>query len=496
MSLRPTATSLAGLALALLPSCVPDKPGPVDPEPPSTDRALDAPPRAEPPDDAPPVPREPPRLLTDPGSGIELVWSGAAADATVAGAELVVLEPDGQHLEAIDWRDGEARWRIELPTSGSAVLHSLGDRVLVHDRDRAVVVEAARGRVLGRHEAPAAHRHGVERRRGACAWTSPCGIQAFDCSNGALRGDYLPSAELHLYGISDDPSEHSTSCSPAPKTLGLAGSTIVQLAAVPRTDESGRPAGTVPGLMGLDATGQPRWQRPLPGDLAPAGMSDDGTCWILDEDVPRLEVLDCETGASRWERPLGPGRLRAHAVDRSVVVARHHGGRWRLSAYATADGAPTWSVRLAKRQHPVLPGSPLPEAHSTGKRRVYAVVDPPRGTVVGTVVAGRDEELWRDPAGGFVLTGLQLRELDPEGRLTRQRPYPGPRVRTVLAGHVLTHDGNTIEIYDRDQLRERARIEGRMHIEPAVLPDDRLLLRRAGEDGVALVLGLEEPGRR
>ncbi|MCB9719178.1 MAG: PQQ-binding-like beta-propeller repeat protein [Myxococcales bacterium] len=495
--MRPRAAGLVPASLLLL-AC-PERPGPGPQGPsigPPTPTAPQAPPTRA---DEPAPPREPPRLLTDPGSGVSMVWSGAAADAVVAGAELVVLEPDARHLDAFDWSRGEARWRIELPTSGAAELYSLGDRVLVHDRDHATVVEAARGRVLGRHDAPAGRTwpyvHGVVRRHDACAWEGPCGIQILDCADGAPLGPYLASSELHLYDSSDDPTEHSTSCSPEPRLLGRRGGTVVLVAAVPPTDGADPSTGPGPGLLGLDPHGRPRWQQPLPSDLAPAGMTSDGSCWILDEDTPALLALDCESGVTRWQRPLGPGRLRAHGLDESIVIARDHGNRWRLSAYATDDGEPTWSVRLAKREHYVLPGTPLPEAHTTGKRRVYGLVDPSRGQVAGELVAGRDEELWRDPSGGFVLTGPQLRELDGDGRLTRQRPFAGAHVHMVLAGHLVAHDGDTLEIYDREALRERARVEGRMVIETSPLPDDRLLLRRPGEDGVALVLGLDPPER-
>lgn len=491
---------LSGLGPALLLCCTLGETVGPEPEPEPPPVALDTRPDVEPRDEPPAEPREPPRVLTDPGSGVSLLWSAAALGAVVTDAEIVVLEPDGRHLGAVDWRTGDARWRIELSATVSAQLYSLGDRVLVHDQDRAVVVEAARGRVLGRHDAPPGRAwpyvHGVAMRRDACAWVGPCGIQVFDCSNGAPRGPYLASSEVHLYGVSDDPSEHSSSCSPVPRLLGRHGSTVALVAAAPRTDEAGRPAGSIPAVLGHDPTGQLLWQQALPSGLAPAGTTEDGTCWVLDEDAPALWALDCETGTVRWERPLGPGRLRAHGLHDDIVIAREHGNRWRLSAYATADGEPSWSTRLAKRQHPVLPGSPLLEAHSTGKRRVYALIDPERGGVAGELVAGRDEELWRDPGGGFVLTGRELREVDAEGRLTRQRPFPGTQIHTVLADHVLTHDGETIEIYDRDGLRERARIEGRMVIEPTTLPSDRVLLRRGGEDGVALLLGLSPPARR
>ncbi|MEX1367586.1 MAG: PQQ-binding-like beta-propeller repeat protein [Nannocystaceae bacterium] len=498
---RRTHSLTTGPVLALLLGCTAaERPGPDRPEPapPRTAARIEVDGAAS---EAPAMPREPPRLLTDPGSGVGMVWSGAAADAVVAEAELVVLEPDGRHLGAVAWADGEARWRIELPTSAAARLYSLGDRILVHDRTRVVVVEAARGRVLGRHEAPPPGRgwdgYVAQRRGDACAWVSGCGIQAFDCSDGAVVGPYLPSSEVHLYGLSGDPSEHSTSCSPPPQLLGRVGATTVLVAAAPRVDEQGRPAGLVPALVGQDArSGQLRWQQPLPSEYPTTGMTADGACWSLDDSAPGLTVLDCETGTLRWERDLGPGVLRVHAIDDTLVVARDYGGRWRLSAYAIDDGRSAWSTRLAKRQHPVLPGSVLPEAHTTGKRRVYVLLDPAKGERTGELVAGRDEELWRDPAGGFVLTGRELRELDPQGRLTRQRPYPGSRVHSVLADHVLTQDGETVEIYDRDQLRERARVEGRMVIQPTAMPHDRLLLRRADDDGVALLLQLASPGRR
>lgn len=447
---------------------------------------------------APAVPVEPPRVLTDPGSGIRMVWSGAAMRTAVADRNLVVLEPDGRHLSAIDWRDGEAQWRIEQPSSESVELYGLGDRVMLHDRNRAVVIEAARGRVLGRHEAPRSGRdpytHEVQRARGACAWVGPCGIQPFDCKDGRPLGAYLASSEIHLYGTSDDPSEHSTSCSPDPRLLGRYEDVVVVMADLPLPAPSRESTAS---LLGIDvATGQPRWQRSLPSGESPAGLTDDGGCWILDEQSPRIEVLECEDGAMRWERGIGPGTLEVQAVRDVLVVGRQHGGRWRLSAYATTHGRPGWSARFARNQRPVLPEGRVWDAQRTGSRRVYALVDPTQNGVIGDLVAGRDERLWLDPNGGFVLIGRELREIDAEGRITRQRPFTGTRVHTVTEGHILTQDGETIEIYDREQLRERARLEGRLSIETEDgLPGDRLLLRRHGDDGIALVLGLEPPSR-
>lgn len=447
-------------------------------------------------------PREPPRVLTEPGSGVFVVWAGAAARAAVAGEDLLILEPDLRHMSAIDWRDGEAQWRIELPFSPAVSMYGLEGRVLMHDHDQAVVVESARGRVLGRNQAPVdaqgPRAHGVDRSRGACAWLGPCGIRAFDCDDGSPRGPYFASPEIHLYGTSDDPSEHSTSCVPEPKLLGRHQGLIVLMAVAPgpdRLDATGEPT---PSMMGIDvARGQLQWQTPLTSAYSPLGITDDGGCWWLDEQAPRLAVHDCLDGALRWERAIGPGQLEVQAVGEYLVVARLSGGRWRLTAYAIGDGSVGWTSRLAKRQRPVLPGGAIPQAQVTGTRRVYALIDPEAGGVSGELVAGRDERLWLDPGGGFVLIGRDLREVDETGHLTRQRPFTGTRVHSITAGHVLTHDGETIEVYDRDQLRERARVEGRMSIEPrAGLPEDRLLLRRHGEDGVALVLGLEPPSRR
>ncbi|MEM7156133.1 MAG: PQQ-binding-like beta-propeller repeat protein [Myxococcota bacterium] len=469
------------------------------PSPPSAD--VSPAPRAEEPT-PPAAPRDPPRLLTDPGSGVRIVWSGAAASTAVAGPDLIVLEPDGRHINAVDWRDGEARWRIQVPTSGSARLYGLGDRVLLHDRDRATVIEADRGRVLGRHPAPLddrwPHNHGVVRRKDACAWVSPCGIRAFDCETGAPHGRYFASIERADSDEGGEAGQAETSCSPTPQLLGRHEDVTVFIAALPRTDETGRPAGSAPSLVGLaDDSEEPLWSVPLRSARIVAGLTDDGGCFSLDEDAPALRMYECATGEVRWDRPLGPGRLELHPIEDEVVVARYQGRRWRLHAYATADGQSAWSTRLSKRQYPVLPGSPIPDAHTTGRRRVYALIDPQRGRVAGELVAGRDEELWRDPNGGFVLAGRELRELGANGRIVRQQPFTGTGVQSVLAGHLVTLEGEAIEIYDREQLRERARVEGRMSLEAsAALPDDRRLLRRQGDDGVALVLGFETPGRR
>lgn len=449
---------------------------------------------------APPEPLDPPRLLTDPGSGVFVVWAGAAVASAVAGAELVVVEPDLRHLSAYDWLDGEPRWRLELPLSAAVQLHGLDDRVVLHDRDRAVVVEAARGRVMGRHPAPASGRwpygHTVQQRGPeACAWVGPCGIQAFDCEDGAPLGGYLASSEVHLYGLHDDPSEHDTECTPAPQLLGRHEATLVLVAHLPA--DAGRGAAG-PAIVGLAAdTGELRWHHPLSSGREPAGVTDDGACWVLEgQPGPRLRVLEPDTGALRWERAIGPGTLEVHAFLGGLVVGREHGDRWRLSAYAMADGQPLWSARLPKRQRPSYPVGAIADARATGARRAYALVDPLAGRVVGELVAGRDETLWRDPAGGFVLIGRDLREVDGQGRLVRQRSFASGRVHTVTTTHVLGVDGGTLEVFDREQLRERARLEGRLQIDTtARLPDDRLLLQRYGEDGVALVLGLEPPSR-
>ena len=166
------------------------------------------------------------------------------------------------------------------------------------------------------------------------------------------------------------------------------------------------------------------------------------------------------------------------------------------AARAIVDGDALWSTRLARRQRPAYFEGPIPEAQATGARRTYALIDPVAGRVSGQLVVGRDESLWRDPGGGFVMIGRDLRELDEDGRIVRQRSFSSPRVHTVTTTHVLGLDGDTLEIFDRDQLRERARLEGRLTIDASArLPEGRLLLQRYGEDGVALVLGLEPPSR-
>jgi hypothetical protein len=336
----------------------------------------------------------------------------------------------------------------------------------------------------------------------------PCGIRAFDCTDGSPLGDYLASDEVHLYGTSEDPSEHDTQCNPAPRLLGRHGETIVLVAHLPAQPEPGaptaagkppaRPPGKPgPAIVGLAAdTGEIRWHHPLAEGSEPADLTEDGACWVLERQGPRLRVLEPDTGALRWERTIGPGTLDVHAFPGGLVVGREHGDRWRLSAYDLAGGQPLWSTRLARRQRPAYFEGPIPDAQSTGTRRTYGIVDPVAGRVVGQLVAGRDETLWRDPAGGFVLFGRDLRELDDEGRLVRQRSFSTPRVHTVTTSHVLGLDGDALEIFDRDQLRERARLEGRLAIDASArLPDGRLLLQRYGEDGVALVLGLEPPSR-
>jgi outer membrane protein assembly factor BamB len=489
----------ARLGAALLTACVPASDlGPAEPPAAAPVNEATDPDRAAHRADAAPAtslePRDPPRLLTDPGSGVFVVWAGAAAAAVVAGSELVVLEPDLHHLSAYDWRDGEPRWRTELPASAAVQLYGLDDRVVLHDRDRVTVVEAARGRVMGRHPAPVSGRwpyvQTVQQWQGACAWVGPCGIRAFDCEDGSPRGDFLASEEIHLYGMSDDPSEHDTACTPTPRLIGRYDETIVLVAHLPATKAG-------PALVGLHAgTGATQWHHRLPDGSEPAGVTEDGACWVLERQDPRLLVLDCDTGVLRWDREIGPGSLEAYAFEEGIVVSREHGGRWRLSAYRMTDGHPLWSTRLARRVRPLFPGGPIPDAQTTMARRVYALVDPIEGRVTGELAAGRDETLWRDPSGGLVLIGRDLREVDTAGRIARQRPFPGPRVHTVTTTHVLGHEGDVLEIFDRDQLRERARLEGRLVIDAtAQLPDDRLLLLRYGEDGVALMLGLVPPSR-
>lgn len=491
------------LGSALLPACVPAGGAGLSETPAGAPAAIVG--RADPDQPTPttpPKPLDPPRLLADPGSGISVVWAGAAAASAVAGAELVVLEPDLRHLGAYDWNDGKPRWRIELPVSAATQLYGLGDRVLLHDRDHAIVIEAARGRVLGRHPAPGSGRwpyvHRVQQSHGACAWVGPCGIQAFDCADGAPRGDYLASDEAQQLAGSNASADLDGGCGVTPRLLGRYAGTIVLVAGLPSPEESEASSSTA-ALVGLDAaSGELRWRHPLPdGSSADVTRATaDGACWILARSAPQLVVLDCGTGAPRWERSIGEGTLEVFELGENLVVGREHGGRWRLSAYRATDGQPGWSARLARRERPLFPDGPVPDAQGTGARRVYALVDPSNGRVAGELVAGRDETLWRDPSGGFVLIGRDLREVDGEGRLTRMRPFSGLRVHAVTATHVLSHEADAIEVFDRDQLRERARLEGRLMIDmTASLPDERLLLVRYGEDGVALVLGLEPPSR-
>lgn len=475
------------------------EPGPVPPKPAVTRSRVD---EASAWPSAPAAPRDPPRVLTDPGSGVAVVWAGAAADAAVVGSSVVVLEPDRQHLSSYDWRAGEPRWRIGLTASSEARIHGLGDRMLLlHDGDGVTVIEAARGRVLDRHPAPGSgdpQAYELTLQHGACAWVGPCGIQALRCADAAPLGPYLV-AEPRLPApdeLAQPPAEHGPACHPVPRLLGRYGPIITMLASVPASG-SGADAGPTAALVGLDhGSGAVQWQHPLPDPSAPAGATDDGACWILDPARPRLRVHDCATGALRWERALGPGTLEVHGTAGTLVVSRGHGGRWRLSAYDTDDGEPRWSTRLARRQRPLFPEGPIPEAEAVGTRRSHGLIDPIEGRVVGELVAGRDDVLWRDPAGGFVLIGRDLRELDAKGTIVRQRPLSAGPVEAVLRNHLLVRQGEALEILDREQLRERARLEGRLELDASMpLPDDRLLMRRHGEDGVALVLSLQAPSR-
>lgn len=450
----------------------------------------------------PPAPAEPPRVLIDPGSGVHVAWAGAAADAVVAGEHLVVLQPQGDHLHAVSWRDGEARWRVALPTTDTARLYSLGDRIVVHDRDTAIIVEAARGRILGRRAVPHAGRdsygHRATRVGDTCAWRSACGIQRFSCDDGTLQGPYYASAEEHLYGLSDDPSEHSTSCSPDPRIVGQLGNTSVLVANVPVDLDAGGTGATAPSLVGFESdTDAVLWQHPLTAFGETVGETSDGGVWAVDIDESTLRVFDGSTGDLRWERSLGPGLVEAEATAGEIIVARFNEGRWRLGAYATADGKNTWRTRLSRRQRPLLPSRSIANAASLGQRRIYAIVDPERRGVAGELVAGRDERLLRDPAGGFVLVGAELREVDAHGRLLRQRPFANTNVQSVTPHHVLALDDEVVTLFDRDQLRQRARVEGGVVMAPTEgLPSDRLLFRRYGDDGVALLLRLDKSSPR
>lgn len=431
-----------------------------------------------------------PAVILDPSATISMLWAAAATDATVAGSTVIALEPTGDHLDAARISDGASRWRIEIPPTERASLTAIGNRVFVHDGDRVIVVEAEHGRVLAEQPARPAHR--AVSIGGACAWSGRCGLQPFDCDDGAPIGPYLASTETHWYGLSDDPTEHGTSCEPYPRLLGSTGDRVLVIAGLPDPDSD---APSLPRtLAGLDPTdGTVKWQRPLPAGGQVIGPTSAGDGWIVDSIEGQLTAFDARSGDVRWQRPLGPGRLVAQAFERELVVAREHGGRWRITGYGSDRPVARWSTRTGRRQFPLIAGAPIEQANVTEERRVFAIVDRAAGEIAGQLVAGRGARLWHDPPTGFLLTGHDLREHGPAGDLLRQRPLRAADVEWVTPDYLLSREGDTLIVHDRTTLREHARLVGlRLQLDPA-LPPTRALLRRDGDDGAAVLLALDPP---
>jgi len=418
-----------------------------------------------------PAKADPLRVTFAEGSDLELRFQGEAWAMTIAAKRLILLEEDFKHLRAIDPATGAPSWRLvaQSDPGGQHDLYADGERALLHAGPRLVMVDAAAGRRLG--EAKAYFNGGDSGCRlriegGACAYVCECTIQPVACDSGAQIGPSFPSSENHIYFDMSEP--HDTVCPIEPRLLGRAGEHSVALV----EGEDG-----LTGAVGVDPAGVVRWRLDglLPrrgtfsGGGVDAGMSEDGgLCWVLDSDEGDLEVFDCAAGQRLWGAKIEVSerqvRVRWLAIDGGglwIDTSGAEGGSAELRDPATGDRI--WAHALPGAATPwpldeALTGAYLPQ---TTKLMIY---DGGRGRVVKEIAVDERLRVVDDPAGGYLIIGDELVELDAQAKVRRRRPRAVRGLVGVNRDHLVVSEGEGVEVLRRDDLTVSLRIDGQVRM--------------------------------
>ncbi|HJL15372.1 MAG TPA: PQQ-binding-like beta-propeller repeat protein [Sandaracinaceae bacterium LLY-WYZ-13_1] len=271
-----------------------------------------------------------------------------ALDAVVRDGRIVLVEPDGAHVRAVDVETGEVRWRAPTHvTPDAAVIHDLGEgHLLIQLPSRLVTVDVATGRVLAEREGLRGWRF-VFRNAGACALNGECDFAPIACDDGRPLG---PTLSLRVDEWSHfEGGSYEVVCGGERRVIGRAGSLSLY---VVETEEP-------PEVVAIADDGTVRWRDAGVACEACAplgvGVSPDGSlCWTSDATERSLVVraFDCATGRPRFSHgaPIPDGhRAVVGWVESppgllvSVASASGPGRATRLSV----EGDERWSRDLA-----------------------------------------------------------------------------------------------------------------------------------------------------
>jgi outer membrane protein assembly factor BamB len=452
------------------------------------------------------VKADPLRVTFADGSDLELRFQGEAWATTIAAKRLILLEEDFRHLQAIDPATGAQSWRLQAQSdpAGQHDLYAAEDRALLHAGPRLVMVDAAAGRRLG--EAKAYYNGGDSDCRlriegGACAYVCGCTLQPIDCGSGAQVGPSFPSSENHIYFDMAEP--HDTVCPIQPRLLGRAGDRSVALV---------EGADGLMGAVGVDPAGVVRWRLdgllPRRGTFSAGGVdagisAENGLCWVIDSYEGDLAVFDCAAGQRLWgakievgERQvrvvwlaLDGGRLWIHTsgAEGGSVELRDPASGGRIWAHALPGGTTPWPLDEALAQV-YLP-----------QRTKLLIYDGGRGRVVKEIAVDERLRVVDDPAGGFLVIGDDLVELDAQAKVRRRRPRAIRGLLGVTRDHLVVGEGEEVEVLRRDDLTVSLRIDGKVRmLDSGELGPGSLLFARSqrGVPTEVLLLGPARAARR
>jgi outer membrane protein assembly factor BamB len=303
-----------------------------------------------------------------------------ARDALQRGAYLVLLEPDGKTMRAVDLRTNRTAWRQPLPgvQTQLELVHGFPEgehHLALLSTDGLGVVEVATGRTLSTQTYPDLGPKGrlrLRTSRGACAIdrTGVCALQVIDCGTGRPLG----RAWLGTKREGGAWCQESTVLRRTGRVLLLHHHDV--------------------GVLAVDAaTGSERyrvreralsWVRP-----DGVGASPDGRiCWAADE---RHWVLgfDCATGQKRFavERTLADGERSGQSIwstgwvteGGAGIIVQDRAGTWRL---APDTGRRVWFTPQPVDTLDLTDGLPVKGYPTVRALRLLSAKD---GTVLSTL---------------------------------------------------------------------------------------------------------------
>lgn len=254
-------------------------------------------------------------------------WPVPAMAARLFDRTLVVLSPDLLFARAIDLGDDRVIWeaRIQDEPRGTHDVQPLPNgRVLVIAGPRLVVLEAATGAVVARHELREEfHRAFLWEENGLCGMNTECAFQLIDCEDARPLGEPLRGQIQHRRPVlrTGPTAGHHTGCwSFRVRLVGRRRDLLLvdvrNLARTGASDQVHPHATRTTVRVYVDArTGAVRSQRPIADRQVAAQAPASGP-------TPPLEVVRDYNGGAR--------RAHVRRVSDGAVLARYDTDAWSL----------------------------------------------------------------------------------------------------------------------------------------------------------------------